>query len=69
MKTAFKMLDLDKDGFITKEEFIQVIQKNETIHSDWKYLMLCLNNRRLRPWIRNKLKGFTSDLMSTKMGD
>lgn len=23
MKTAFKMLDLDKDGFITKEEFIQ----------------------------------------------
>ena len=32
VKTAFKMLDLDKDGFITKEEFIQVIPKiNETI--------------------------------------
>ena len=24
VKTAFKMLDLDRDGFITKEEFIQV---------------------------------------------
>ena len=78
VKTAFKMLDLDRDGFITKEEFIQVhistFQMNYGEKISWSILLIHYTSppscfRRQRRWIRSKLRWCLRDSIWIKMED
>ena len=76
VKTAFKMLDLDRDGFITKEEFIQVHISTFPMNYGGKissYILIHYTSpfcfRRQRRWIKSKLRWFLRDLTWIKMED
>ena len=63
VKTAFKLLDLDHDGYITKDEFTQVLAI--VLHKkDYKNI-----SRPLKHWTQNKSRLFFNVLTQIRMED